>query len=277
MAIRTVLSILNAKYFDEDLKAAVEFCGVSGAHLSAVVICMGAAPMIGEYHAISTIWLDERQREIEELGRKSEEIKTYLARTDLSYDVQDLYTEFAWAQEDVSERALYADVVLVGRQAAKDEELQKRIIEGALFQTPTPVIMNRGHRPMSPTARSILLAWDSSDEASRAARQALDLLKAADCVYVTMIDPVSRERVNGEEPGADIASFLARHGIKVQVDRLASGGSQADEVLRRHAVDVNADLIVMGAYNHPRWLQTLFGGVTRSMIESSRMPLFLSH
>ncbi|WP_160003219.1 universal stress protein [Rhizobium sp. 18055] len=277
MAIRTVLSILNSQNFDEDLKAAVEFCQASDAHLSAIVICMSTAPMIGEYNAISTVWLDERQREIEELGKKSEGIKTYLSGTDLSYDVQDIYTEFAWAQEDVAERALYADVVLVGRQAAKDEELQKRIIDGALFRTPTPVIMNRGPRPMRSIAKSILLAWDSSDEASRAARQAIDLMKAADCVYVTMIDPLSRERVNGEEPGADIATYLARHGVKVQVDRLASGGSQADEVLRQHAVDVNADMIVMGAYNHPRWLQTLFGGVTRSMIESSRMPIFLSH
>ncbi|MGO7367519.1 universal stress protein [Rhizobium ruizarguesonis] len=277
MSIRTVLSILSSKYFDEDLKAAAEFCGASGAHLSAVVLCMGASPMIGEYNSLSTVWLEERQREIEELVKKAEEIKAYLSRTELSYDVQDVYTEYAFAREDIAERALYADVVLVGRQACKDEELQKRVMDGALFRTPTPVIINRGGRPLSSTSKSIVLAWDSSDEASRAARQALDLLKTADCVYVTMIDPVSRERVNGEEPGADIASFLSRHGVKVQVDRVASGGNRADEILRQHATDVNADLIVMGAYNHPRWQQTLFGGVTRNMIEQSSMPIFMAH
>jgi nucleotide-binding universal stress UspA family protein len=277
MSIRTVMSILSSRNFDEDLKAAVEFCGGSGAHLSAVVICMGPPPMVGQYGSLSTAWLDERQREIDGLAKKTEEVKTYLSRTGLSYEVQDVYTEYAFAREDVAERALYADVVLVGRQACKDEELQKRVMDGALFRTPTPVIINRGRRPLSSTSKSIILAWDSSDEASRAARQALDLLKTADCVYVTMIDPVSRERVNGEEPGADIARFLARHGVKVQVDRVASGGSRADEVLRQHAIDVNADLIVMGAYNHPRWQQTLFGGVTRNMIEQSRMPIFMAH
>ncbi|MBX4911919.1 universal stress protein, partial [Rhizobium bangladeshense] len=41
--------------------------------------------------------------------------------------------------------------------------------------------------------------------------------------------------------------------------------------------DVSADLIVMGAYNHPRWQQTIFGGVTRGMIEESRMPIFMAH
>ncbi|MBX5224753.1 universal stress protein, partial [Rhizobium sp. NLR8a] len=78
-------------------------------------------------------------------------------------------------------------------------------------------------------------------------------------------------------PGADIAAYLARHGVKVQVDRIASGGQPADQVLRQHAVDVSADLIVMGAYNHPRWQQTIFGGVTRGMIEESRMPIFMAH
>ncbi|MGO7646037.1 universal stress protein, partial [Rhizobium ruizarguesonis] len=79
-----------------------------------------------------------------------------------------------------------------------------------------------------------------------------------------------------EEPGADIARFLSRHGVKVQVDRVASGGNTAEEVLRQHAMDVNADLIVMGAYNHPRWQQTLFGGVTRNMIEQSSMQIFMA-
>ncbi|WP_049732197.1 universal stress protein [Rhizobium ecuadorense] len=277
MTIRTVLSILGVNQFEEDLKTAIDFCGAQGAHLNALVIALGASPIIGDYNAISPVWIEERQREINALSHKTEEIKEILGRSDISYEVQDVYTEFALADEDIAERALYADVVLIGRQAARDEELRKRIIDGALFRTPTPILINRGTRAMNSSSRSVLLAWDSSDEASRAARQSLDLLKQADTVYVTMVDPVARAGVNGEEPGADIAAYLARHGVKVQVDRVASGGQPADEVLRQHAVDVSADLIVMGAYNHPRWQQTIFGGVTRSMIEESKMPIFMAH
>ncbi|PDT15188.1 universal stress protein [Rhizobium sp. J15] len=277
MTIRTVLSILSVNQFEEDLKSAIDFCGAHGAHLNAMLISLGAPPMIGDYHAVSTVWIEERQREIDALSQKTEEIKEILAQSDTSHEVQDVYTEFAWADEDIAERALYADVVLIGRQAARDDQLRKRIIDGALFQSPTPILINRGMKAMNPSSRSVLLAWDSSDEASRAARQALDLLKQADTVYVTMVDPVAKMRSNGEEPGADIAAFLARHGVRVQVDRIASGGQAADQILRQHAVDVSADLIVMGAYNHPRWQQTLFGGVTRSMIEKSRMPIFMAH
>ncbi|EJZ21587.1 universal stress protein, partial [Rhizobium sp. Pop5] len=125
--------------------------------------------------------------------------------------------------------------------------------------------------------KTILLAWDSSDEASRATRQAIAFLKAAASVHVTLVDPQASSSANGEEPGADVATFLARHGVKVDVDRISSGGRRVDEVLRQHAVDIAADMIVMGAYNHPRLQQRLFGGVTRSMLEEIQIPLFLAH
>ena len=195
----------------------------------------------------------------------------------MSYDVQEVYTEFAWADQDIAERALYADLVLIGPQAAGNEELRRRVIDGALFQSPTPMLVNPSSKTIGLAPKAILLAWDSSDEAARAARQSIDFLQAADAVHVTLVDPLASSSVNGEEPGADVATFLARHGVKVNVDRVASGGRRVDETLRQHALDISADMIVMGAYNHPRLQQRLFGGVTRSMLEDSNIPLFLAH
>jgi nucleotide-binding universal stress UspA family protein len=277
MAITTVLSILKSNRYEQDLKSAASFCAAYGAHLTALAVFMGAAPSLGEYNAISTIWLDERQREIDELASTGAKIRETLSTSDLSFEVQDLYTEFAWADEDIAQRALYADVVLLGSDAAEDASFRKRIFDGALFQAPTPILINRGRHAITTSPRAVILAWDSSNEAARAARQSLDLLEKAEIVHVTMVDPMARTGVNGEEPGADIAAFLARHGVKVQVDRLSSEGKSADEIITRHAVDMGADLIVMGAYNHPRWQQSLFGGVTRRMIEDCKLPLFLAH
>jgi len=277
MAITTVLGILKSNKFERDLKGAAGFCATYGAHLTALAVSIGAAPSLSQYDAISTIWLDERQREIDELATTTAKIKETLSGSDLSFEVQDLYTEFAWADEDFAERALYADIVLLGSDAAEDADLRKRIFDGALFQTPTPILINRGQKAIAASPRAVVLAWDSSNEAARAARQSLDLLERAEIVHVTMVDPVARMRTNGEEPGADIAGFLARHGVRVQVDRLSSEGKSADAIITRHAVDMGADLIVMGAYNHPRWQQSLFGGVTRRMIEECQLPLFLAH
>ncbi|MGO6666435.1 universal stress protein [Rhizobium ruizarguesonis] len=277
MTIKTVLSVLGVNHFDEDLKGAIDFCETHGAHLTAMLISMGAAPPIGSYEVISTVWIEERQREIDRLAGKTSDIKAILARSGTSFEVQEIYTEFAWADEDIAERALYADLVLIGPQAARDEELRRRVIDGALFRSPTPMLINPKKTNVGLAPKAILLAWDSSDEASRAARQSIDFLRAAESVHVTLVDPRASSSANGEEPGADVANFLARHGVKVDVDCIASGGRRVDEVLRQHAVDVAADMIVMGAYNHSRLQQRLFGGVTQSMLGEINIPLFLAH
>ncbi|MEY9560113.1 nucleotide-binding universal stress UspA family protein [Sinorhizobium fredii] len=95
-----------------------------------------------------------------------------------------------------------------------------------------------------------------------AAREALEIMESAEEVNVVLVDPSAASAKNGEDPGADVATYLARHGIKGTVDRLPSGGRRVDEVLKQHAIDTYADLIVMGAYGHTRLRERIFGGVT---------------
>ena len=56
-----------------------------------------------------------------------------------------------------------------------------------------------------------------------------------------MIDPVASEAKNGREPGADFAQYLVRHGLKIEVERLAGGGRPIADVMKQHAVDIDAD------------------------------------
>ncbi|MCQ0972275.1 universal stress protein, partial [Paracoccus sp. TK19116] len=67
-----------------------------------------------------------------------------------------------------------------------------------------------------------------------------------------------------------------RHGVKVIVDRLPSEGERIEKVLARHATDLDADMIVMGAWGHSRLRERIFGGVTQSMIEQPPLPVFLA-
>jgi nucleotide-binding universal stress UspA family protein len=277
MSFKTVICVFGVNRWNQDLKTAIEFCETHGAHMTALVICMGGVPAIATYEALSTTWLEGQQKEIDRLGQETKAVQTILETTALSFDVQEIYTEFAWADEEIAKRALYADLVLVGAQAAANEELQRRIVDGALFQSPTPILINPRMQPVAAFPTSVLLAWDSTEEAARATRQSMEFLKGCEVVHVTLVDPVASSFANGEEPGADVAAFLARHGVRVEVDRIASGGRRVDEALRQHAVDVAADMVVMGAYNHPKIQQRFFGGVTRSMLKDSKVPLFLSH
>jgi nucleotide-binding universal stress UspA family protein len=121
-----------------------------------------------------------------------------------------------------------------------------------------------------------MVAWDARIEAARAVREAIDMLAAADDVHVVLVDPKAHLWDHGEEPGADIAAYLARHGAKVTVHRLPGQGMTVAEVLRRHAGDMAADLVVIGAYGHSRLRERIFGGTTKSMLEDATVPLFMA-
>ena len=74
----------------------------------------------------------------------------------------------------------------------------------------------------------------------------------------------------------DPAPGLARHGVKVGVDRLPSSGQSVATVLKQHATEMDADLIVMGGYGHSRLRERIFGGVTRSMLDEPVLPMLMA-
>ncbi len=39
----------------------------------------------------------------------------------------------------------------------------------------------------------------------------------------------------------------------------------------------NSDYLVMGGFGHRRFVKALFGGVTRTLLGKSPVPLFLAH
>jgi nucleotide-binding universal stress UspA family protein len=43
------------------------------------------------------------------------------------------------------------------------------------------------------------------------------------------------------------------------------------------AVGCGADVLVMGGYGHSRVRELVFGGFTRHVLQSSRLPVFLFH
>ncbi|MGO4440179.1 universal stress protein [Rhizobium sp. RAF56] len=270
--------MIGVNDFQEDLKNAIVLAQAAEAHLSVVVIAMAAPPPIGAYvEAISPAWLEERQGDVAKLENQTRRATEQLAASGLSFDIQDLYTEFAWADEDIAVRALYADLTLVGRRAASDGQLCRKIIDGALFQAPAPVLFNPTDEAVNLCPNPILIAWDSRMEAARSVQQAMTLLLQAKDVRVVLIDPIATPSSNGEDPGADIAAFLARQGVTVTVEVIAGGGRTVGEALKQRAMEAGAELVVMGAYSHSRFRERVFGGVTRSMLETTNVPLFLSH
>jgi nucleotide-binding universal stress UspA family protein len=277
MTVRSVLAVLASGHCLQDLENAVDFCHAAEAHLTALLVSMDSPPPIGSHQTVSSAWFRQQHELVDVLSADATSMKESLSASGLSFDLKDIYTDAGHVEEEVAERALYNDIVLIGREAALDLKLQDRIIAGALFRSPTPILLNRSPRPTSIRPGVVMVAWDSSDEAIRAVRRSMPFLRTADIVVVAAVDPEAQISANGREPGSDIARYLRRQGVRVQVDLLEGNGRRVEDILCEHARDLNADLIVMGAFGHSRIRERLFGGVTRSMIERAESPLFLCH
>ena len=91
------------------------------------------------------------------------------------------------------------------------------------------------------------------------------------------VDPKQSPDGHGEVPGADIALHLARHGVATKVERTVSAGIGIGNTLLSRASDLEADLLVMGAYGHSRVRELLLGGATRTVLESMTLPVLMAH
>ncbi|MDX0524284.1 universal stress protein [Sinorhizobium medicae] len=277
MTYKTVLLIIGANDQENDLAAAADLSAAAGAHLSVLVVQLAAPPAVGDYAALSVAWLDERAEDMKQLDEAVKRARATLKDLGISFDANGIYCETAWADDDVGSRARYADVTLIGASLQADPSLRNRSIDGALFYSARPVLLSANRQSVTLRPKKILLAWNSTMESARAAREAMELMENAEEVNVVLVDPSAAPARNGEEPGADIATYLARHVVNVTVDRLSSAGRRVEEVLNQHAIDTSADLIVMGAYGHTRLRERIFGGVTKAMIERPIVPVLMVH
>ncbi|ASY68335.1 universal stress protein [Sinorhizobium fredii] len=279
MSYKTILLVVGVSQFESDLRAAANLCASDGAHLSVLPIKIATLPPVGDFAAMSAAWLDERASDIEDLGRAVKEARNVLDGLGVSYDVVGRYAESMWLEHDIGERARYADLTVIGSSLRSDERLRAGVVEGTLFHSARPVLLAADLQSATLRPRKVLLAWNASIESARAAREALDMMRNAEGVNVVLVDPKPASGAasgrSGGEPGADIAAYLARHGVKVTVDRLPGAGRRVEEVLNQHALDMSADLMVMGAYGHSRVREKIFGGVTKAMIDVPVVPVLM--
>jgi nucleotide-binding universal stress UspA family protein len=184
----------------------------------------------------------------------------------------------------VGTAASFVDVVVQARPYGKGQTYRaEAAVEAALFEGRAPVLIVpteiAGDEAMLAALsrpKRVLLAWNQSSEALAAAKAALPLLKMAELVDVTVVDPPARgpER---SDPGGLLCQYLVRHGIKAQVSVLAKTLPKVSEVMARHARDEGCDLMVMGAYGHSRLREAVLGGATRAVLEGAEIPVLMAH
>jgi len=183
-------------------------------------------------------------------------------------------------QAVLARRAVFSDIVVgsltrVGGSSADARSLLGR----SLLAEAIPVLLVPGQWQSSTVAERIMIAWNGTVESARAIRAALPLIEKASEVIVLEGEPArddARTRGGYERPPLPLREWFERRGIAADW-RAVSGASHDASFIHDAAIEHEADLVVMGAWGHPRASEWLLGGVTRYMLRHSRLPLLLAH
>jgi nucleotide-binding universal stress UspA family protein len=172
-------------------------------------------------------------------------------------------------------QARYADLVVTGQDAG-DAATVRGLPQYLALHGARPLLVVPPTYDGAPIAENVVAGWDGSIQALRALDGAMPILARARSVRLAIVNPDREAGLHGEEPGADMALYLARHGVRVEVLVERTHASPGDALLGI-ARDGGAGLLVTGAFGHSRYRELVLGGVTRVLLERATLPLLLAH
>jgi len=179
----------------------------------------------------------------------------------------------------VPQHARYADLCILSHEVACDvRPAGYSFSEQVLFVTGRPVLFVPVTGHFETLGRRLLVAWNSSRVSARALHDALPLIEHAEHTTVLTVNPseiVSRHRAPSPK---QMLEHLRRHSACVEGIEISDVPADSiAHVVQAEAHKVGADLIVAGAFGHPRLWEKVLGGVTRDLLAQMNMPTFMAH
>lgn len=276
--VKTIL--LHVQYdkgLDRTLETALSLARACGAHLS----CLHVTP-IEAYSAFDgfggTFVMTDLIGAIEEDAKSlSERLNAELAKEDVSWDYVQVTGH---VPSQIVSRAALADLIVTDRQPSRTafQGSTTGMLGDLLHRSRTPLFLAPDCGKVPDPTGPALIAWNGSFEAANAVRSAVGLLKLASAVKVLRID----EQKDETFPSTRLLEYLSRHGIHAELE-VESADPDAGELdfayacLMAKAKRMGAAYMVMGGYSHSRVSEYMFGGMTRSLLAGSSIPILMAH
>lgn len=266
--MKNILLLVHADAGQEArLQAALDLTRALEGHLTCLDVIQ--LPVLGgDYVSVSgqaILLEDEQAREAENRRRLEER----LLEEDVPWDMLRATGDIA---ECVSKAAGLADLIVVNRQLDTFSPINMRAIATSVAVKSRKPLVAVSDSCRSFAVDRALVAWDGSEPAMAAVRAATPLLRLATYVQVFEVTD-GRRRSLAEEA----AAYLSRHDVHPVVRVLRDEVRDPAELIREACKECAATYCVMGAFGHSPMKEAIFGGVTRRMLSSSDVPLFLAH
>ena len=232
-------------------------------------------PMGSEFYEEQIVEHRAQAERIKILFERLTQGEPYVAEWRIHGDARSAYESIA---DGVVYQSRAAELVIVSQAVdGRDPPMITNIAERVAIESGRPILVIPANWLAREYGRDIAVAWNDSREATRATFDALPLLERAEKIrLITVGEPVDGTGSN-IIPSAEVASTLARHGLDVEVETVASADRHTGEAILARVTADGADLLVMGAYGHSRLREFILGGATRDVLKNMTVPVLMSH
>jgi len=275
-----VVLIDGTRACDKRVDAALALAAAQGAHLTGLAVAV--VMPIPEYvrQQVPAEVLAEQEEALKE--RTAARCARFRARAEAAGVSAETRVETS-GPGDLVERinlhGRYSDLMVLGQFDPDEPQwpVSRRLPEQIVLTAGRPGLVVPYIGAPDGFGRRVTIAWDAGREAARAVTDALPILVGSEQTTVLTINARAGAGGHGELAGADIATYLARHGVKVDVQQVESYELEIADTLLSRMADQGSDLLVMGAYGHSRWRELVLGGVTLEILEHMTVPVLMSH
>jgi nucleotide-binding universal stress UspA family protein len=270
---------INARSAEAPLTMALALAERSQGHVVLLVIVDVPAPIPNDWTGMSySMYLQLHKEAHARADALAEKLRERVANASQPVEVRVADALALYPSSTATMHAHYADITVVPSMTAQDGAEIHDFFQDLLLDSGRPVLVVPPQAQMiAIPPKRVVVAWRPKREAARAVHDAMPLLKTAEQVDVLVVDPKVGENAHGEEPGADIAAHLARHGLNVQAVMRPSLGASAGAAILDYAKHVGAHLVVAGGYGHSRLRERILGGATRDLLYTTSLPVLFSH
>ena len=277
MAYKTIAVWIDAKR-SAAVEAAIKLAQQFGAHLTGLShVDVTRLPPYIRAHLGEELAREQLRRAESDAAAAGAGFETLARRAGLpSVEVRRLIGDPVQA---LAVSARYADLIVMGQvdMETADGPGERDFPDHAIIGSGRPTLMIPYAGSFATFGQHAVVAWSATRESTRAVTDALPLLQRAKKVTVIVGDAKPGVGGHGETPGADIALYLARHGVQVEVSQERTAGIDVGSLLLSRISDLSADLLVMGGYGHSRMRELVLGGVTRTILREMTVPVLMSH
>jgi nucleotide-binding universal stress UspA family protein len=266
-----LLHIQDDPGMESRLQAALAIARANEGHLS----CLHITPIslyIASDGVTGAYMMPDFAKHLDEMEAKMREhIEARLKTEDVSWDYE--HVDGEPAQMLISRSAL-ADLIILGRSHHRETRYTPITLIGDVLQSARiPILVQPQERDSFDPLGPAVVAWNGSYEAANAIRSALPLLQMSSAVHIVTVEEPKEHML----PSLAASTYLSRHGVKSEIHARPVSDMPVDKAIRETADVMGAGYIVMGGYGHSRVREYLFGGVTRSLLKESPIPLLLAH